>query len=269
MTSNLSNRIIAGLLLTGTSIVVGTALGHWMRQDAPVYGMAIPVNPIILSHDDPHSDPAARQRTVPLTVVNTGRTAFRIASVETSCSCTMAEKLTGESVPPGGTLEIPLRIDLPSHGKKQTFLTITTDRAEIPPSVVKIQMSGPDYPVPMIQSASPPFQLTAHSHGEKVTQAFQVSTVEKLGEEPWITGMVATHPTAEVKLLSVEQTSKNELLQFQNRLYHFEISFSGPQDEHEVVHCSVKEQTRSAAVKPSDMPTFRCTLSPELQAQVD
>ncbi len=155
---------------------------------------------------------------------------------------------------------------MPTYGKKPTNLTITTDTAAIPPTVVKIDLLGPDHPVPMIEGSSQRFQLTAQSPGETVSQEFEIQTVEKLGEEPWVTGLVASLSKAEIKLLAVEMTSENRLLKIMRRTYRYEIRFPGPKDEHQVIHCSVKERTRTAPVSAVDLPTFRCTLTPALQA---
>lgn len=254
------------LLSAGACLAIGFMGYRWLRLDAPLYGLAIDQNPIVLTHSNAQTAPRDRRQNLDLAIRNVGRNPFRIKSVETTCSCSMAGKLTGEIVPPGGVTSIPVRFDLPASGKKETRLTITTDREEIPPAIVKVEMSGPAVPIPQILDNSRSFQFVARTPEQSFQQEFEIIATEECGQEPWLLGMTASIPAAQVKLLKTETLSENHTAGYIQRKFHFELHMVGPASEDEIVTCWLKAETRTPPVNQPKLPTFRSVLAPEISA---
>lgn len=178
---NAATRGRAGWLLL--SLLFSAGCGG----DASEVSGRLTVEPSVLElSGDSRQDP---RREVSCRLTNDSSRPVRVASIQTSCSCTIADPLERTSLKPGESVPLRLQVTLPVYGRKEAAVTIEADPPSASPPRLRLILHGPARPVPFVESLPQDIWLSGHLPGESVTRECEITTVEAPASEPWIRGL--------------------------------------------------------------------------------
>ena len=210
-----------GLVLAGTAALL-------FRVDRPDYELTPDRRAIHVSLDDLPPN-ASRNQVVTIQVENTGRRAVRLAGVETTCGCTVAQEIPDDLIEPGGTQRVTLSARLPSHGTREAMVVIQTDPPTVGAATVELTLQGRTVQTPYVGILPGPIHLGSERPGGQVVETLQIETGESIGSETWLTGLTPSVPGPAVELLDVVDGRRNETAGIVARTYTFRLTATGPE----------------------------------------
>ncbi len=140
---------------------------------------------LIASIEDGSDTKSFRQR-ITAQLVNRGEVPLKIVSISSSCGCMLAEKLTTDDLLPGGATTLTLNVDLPSVGRKATWVRVNTDSRETPQVVIPVILVGVPLRPPYLDHDVTSIRLHGTKPGTSVGQILTLRAIERRGTVPWI-----------------------------------------------------------------------------------
>ncbi len=134
-------------------------------------------------------------RELKVAIHNRGTVNAEIASIETGCSCTVPTAMASHTVPAGGSLEIPLKIEMPEFEEKTIFVTVHSN-ATPPTTSFRVVLRPKRDALPRSYSRPDRMEVRVKSLGQAVEDSLELTTWEKGDGNHWITGMECSDPDA-------------------------------------------------------------------------
>ena len=163
------------------------------------------------------------RRTLSLTN-NSGRP-VTLDRLESSCGCTVPELPRPAVVPAGGTLEVPLKISVPSGGTKVVLLTAVAG-GEV--AEARLSVLGRAADVPKIYDWGGELVVRRGENGLPERVAFAIDAIEEPGTPRWLAGVRVDGgpvlPVIDSELLTTGRTD-NDVIR-----YRFELPLARVRD---------------------------------------
>jgi hypothetical protein len=247
------------LLLRWTKLaVVAAALcclgyGAWMSRESlprfrlPTLGGAAKIVAVPPEIDFRNPD-GKSNATVDIVLRNEGGAAAKLLEIKASCGCTALQMPAQNVIPPGGEVRLPVQLQLPSYGKKDSVVTVTTDAAGTPSIRIPLILHGAKLTPPYLSHAPETIRVESVLGTTPPPRTFQVNCVEAPGEQ-WLTGFTASGeeisfgPPKLIREIPFDESSAM-------KEYEMEITFAdSPSAESEIV-IPLRPVTASEPVKP-------------------
>lgn len=153
------------------------------------------------------SDGAERERDTVLRVVNESRSDVRIREVNASCGCTELGEPSRKLVRPGECSEIPIRVELPSIGIKESRIDVRVDFGTVQRTLsADVIMRGRRIRAPCVASLPGRVVLRRDADG-KAAVTFKVQTYEQAESPRWIREGTVEGTENAIRLLGVDEAS--------------------------------------------------------------
>lgn len=200
---------------------------------------------------------------------NRGAAQVNVTELKTTCGCTVSDQTVPFSLTPGERKRIPIKVNLPRHGRKDVVITAKYMKLGNPATAEqetqgRLTLDGGREPVPAILRIPPRIVLNSSSTDPNPRGEFVIATAEQVGVD-WITGADTESGNIQIQLLSRSE-QPGDSPDVVRREYQFQVTGKSTAISRDGLldHVEIHFES-SAGVDPSE----RATRIPILRQRTD
>lgn len=182
-------------------------------------------------------------------LTNPSPRAIVLKSITSKCACTVPAKPANPLLVPGAGLSMPVRVDVPTYGVRDTRIEIELEGEPRRTFHIPIRLIGMAAEPPYAEIVPQRLELWGSMPGEAARREFEIVTHEVPDSEPWLTAFESKNSALRAVVLT--PPSSKELNGIAFRTYSCLVEADVPSDPLTPTTGDLQLVTSSAGSKPS------------------
>jgi len=235
---------------------------------APIVAFGLTSQPAALEvRRDASVSEESGSQTAELMLTNNGAESVRITAIDPTCGCTVTEPLQTDTLGPGESTPLRLKVDVQQYGTRAVQISVYTE-PQAAGLVIPLSLVGEELKPPFIQSLTGQMDIVGFEPGGESSREATLNTVESVGSSPWVKGIVCSDPAVRAELLNDPDDQQfDDHIVF--RTYTFRVTARLPDTNAHTKPAEMTFDTAGPPTAPFPRMSVRVRCQPALSAAPD